>query len=71
MVTAKKYFKIIKVAFMDIEKVIYIDYLVSDQLKNINNVMQNTTDSTLKRLSQKKYSNSITKQNLEEANQEH
>lgn len=53
MVTAKKYFKIIKVAFMDIEKVIYIDYLVSDQLKNINNVMQNTTDSTLKRLSQK------------------
>lgn len=56
---------------MDIEKVIYIDYLVSDQLKNINNVMQNTTDSTLKRLSQKKYSNSITKQNLEEANQEH
>ena len=71
MVTAKKYFKIIKVAFMDIEKVIYIDYLVSDQLKNVNNVMQNTTDSTLKRLSQKKYSNSITKQNLEEANQEH
>ena len=67
----KKYFKIIKVAFMDIEKVIYIDYLASDQLKNINNVMQNTTDSTLKRLSQKKYSNSITKQNLEEANQEH
>ena len=71
MVTAKKYFKIIKVAFMDIEKVIYIDYLVSDQLKNVNNVMQNTTDSTLKRLSQKKYSNSITKQNLEEANQKH
>ena len=56
---------------MDIEKVIYINYLVSDQLKNINNVMQNKTDSTLKKKKQKKYSNSITKQNLEEANQEH
>ena len=56
---------------MDIEKAIYIDYLVSDQLNNINKAIQNTADSTLKRSPQKNHSNSITKQKLEETNQEH